>query len=431
MKTITDALKAQPQISDYKINVHNKQSTELFYVKGRLETVRRTDSCDKEVTVYVRHGEYLGDARFFVYASTTPQQLAQRIEEAVGKALLIDNPVYTLPEGDAGPAVCRVESNFEEYEPAALAHRIAKTVHAAVPAAESAAESTALNAVEVFVNRHTERVINSRGLDKTQVRYDAMVEAIPTCNGEAMSVELYEQYNFSRFDEQALSARIAARMAEVRARYRAAAPAAPLAGRVVLHAQELGELFWNIADNADYATVYSRSGLFQKGDAVQKDRTGDPIGITAAGQVPGSCRSAVFDTDGLTLGSIRVVEDGRMVNYFGSNRYGQYLGEQPTGVLGCLCVDAGTADEETFAAAPYLEVLSMSGLQVDFYSDYIGGEVRLALWHENGSAVPVTGISIAGKLSEVLGGIRFSRNVVTEGSCRGPETALLENMQIF
>jgi predicted Zn-dependent protease len=73
----------------------------------------------------------------------------------------------------------------------------------------------------------------------------------------------------------------------------------------------------------------------------------------------------------------------------------------------------------------------MSGLQVDFYSDYIGGEVRLALWHENGSAVPVTGISIAGKLSEVLGGIRFSRTVVTEGSCRGPETALLENMQIF
>ena len=431
MKTITDALKAHPQVSDYKINVRNKQSTELFYVKGRLETVRRTDSCDKEVTVYVRHGECLGDARFFVYASTTPQQLTQRIEEAVGKALLIDNPVYTLPEGDDTPAVCSAESNFAEYEPAALAQRIAKTVYAAVPAAEDPAEFSALNAVEVFVNRHTERVVNSRGLDKTQVRYDAMVEAIPTCSGEAMSVELYEQYNFSRFDAAELAARMAARMAEVRARYGAAAPAAPLAGRVVLRAQELGELFWNIADNADYAAVYSQSGVFTKGDEVQKNRTGDPIGITAAGQVPGSPRSAVFDADGLTLGSIRVVEEGRMVNYFGSNRYGQYLGERPTGVLDCLCVDAGTADAAAFAAAPYLEVLSMSGLQVDFYSDYIGGEVRLALWHENGKAVPVTGISIAGKLSEVLGGIRLSGNVVTEGSYRGPETAIFEGMQIF
>ena len=424
MREIINALRADPQVSDYKINVHQKQSTELFYVKGRLETVRRTDTCDKEVTVYVRHGEYLGDARFFVYPSTTPQQLTELVAGAVAKALLIDNAVYTLPETATGSY--RVESNFEVYEPAVLAHRIAQAVFAA-----NTVENASLNAVEIFVNRHTEQVCNSRGLDKTQVRYDAMVEAIPTYNGESSSVELYEQYNFSRFDEQALTARIAARMAEVQARYEAKAPEVPLAGRVVLCAQELSQLFWSIAEDADYATVYSRSGLFQKGDTIQKNLTGDAIGITAAGEAPGSPRNAKFDADGLALGSIRVVEEGRVVNYFGSNRYGQYLGEQPTGVLGCLCVDAGTADEETFAAAPYLEVLSMSGLQVDFYSDYIGGEVRLALWHENGSAVPVTGISIAGKLSEVLGGIRLSCNTVTEGSYHGPETAILENMQIF
>lgn len=427
MKMLMEALKAQPQISDYKINIRRKQSTELFYVKGRLETVRRTDGTDTEVTVYVRHGEYLGDARFFVYASTTPQQLEVLIAEAVDKALLIDNPAYTLPQAEDAPAVYTVESNFSAYDPAVLAHTIAKTVHDA-----GCAENAALNAVEVFVNRRTEQVINSRGLDKTQIRFDAMVEAIPTYNGETESVELYEQSNFSRFDEKELHARIAARMREVCARYEAKAPAAPLSGgRVVLCAQELSQLFWNIADNADYATVYTRSGLFQKGDEVQKNRTGDPIGITAAGQAPGSPVSALFDADGLALGSMRLVEDGRVVNYFGANRYGQYLGEQPTGSLGCLCVDAGTADDAAFAAAPYLEVLSMSGLQVDFYSDYIGGEVRLALWHADGKAVPVTGISIAGKLSEVLGGIRLSGSLVTEGSYRGPDKAIFEGMQIF
>ena len=38
-----------------------------------------------------------------------------------------------------------------------------------------------------------------------------------------------------------------------------------------------------------------------------------------------------------------------------------------------MAVDAGTAAAESFASGNYLEVVSMSGLQVDFYNDYIGG----------------------------------------------------------
>ena len=35
------------------------------------------------------------------------------------------------------------------------------------------------------------------------------------------------------------------------------------------------------------------------------------------------------------------------------------------------------------------------------------------------------------KLSEVLGGIRLSGSLVTEGSYRGPDKAIFEGMQIF
>ena len=83
MRNIVEMLKANSRVSDYKINLHRKESAELFFVKGKLETVRGTDTCDKEVTVFVRHGEFVGDAKFFVYPSTTDAQLAQLIEEAV------------------------------------------------------------------------------------------------------------------------------------------------------------------------------------------------------------------------------------------------------------------------------------------------------------------------------------------------------------
>ena len=110
MKTLTELLRANRQVSDYKINIHKKESYELFFVKGALETVRCTDTCDKEVTVYVDHGAYKGDAQFFVYPSTTQEQMEAAIQEAVDKALLINNQTYLLPGEEMGEYT--VESNF-------------------------------------------------------------------------------------------------------------------------------------------------------------------------------------------------------------------------------------------------------------------------------------------------------------------------------
>ena len=214
MKTVMELLNANEKVSGWKINVHQKESYELFFVKGKLETLRCTDTCDKEVTVYADHGAYKGEAQFFVYPSTTAEQLKALIEEAVGKALLINNQNYQLPEGDTGDFA--VESNFADYDPADLAAAIAKDVFGA-----NEIENASLNSVEIFIHKHTETILNSRGLNKTQVRYDAMVEAIPTYNGETQSVELYEQYNFGSYDACAVRAEIAGKMAEVKARYEA------------------------------------------------------------------------------------------------------------------------------------------------------------------------------------------------------------------
>ena len=424
MMTTIELLRANEKVSGFKINIHKKESMELFFVKGKLETVRRTNTCDKEVTVYVDHGEFKGDAQFFVYPSTTAEQVSALIDEAVGKALLINNRNYELPAAETGEYM--VESNFTDYDPADLAATISKAVFDA-----NTVENASLNSVEVFINKHTETVLNSRGLEKTQVRYDAMVEAIPTYNGENMSVELYEQYNFSALDLSALHNEIAEKMVEVKARYEAVQPDYPLSGTVILNKLELADLFFNIASDLNFATVYSHSNLWSKGDAIQKAPHGDAIGITMAGQAEGCTRSSRFDNDGLSLSSVRIVDGGKAAAYYGSNRYGQYLGEVPTGELRCLLADAGTAGAEVFTAGNYLEVVSMSGLQVDFYNDYIGGEVRLAYYHDGEKTVPVTGVSISGKLSQVLDSIRFSSETAVQGGYTGPAKAALQDMTIF
>ena len=424
MKNIIASLKNNPRVSDYKINLHAKESYECFYVKGKLETVRCTDTCDKVVTVYADHDGYKGDSQFYVYPSTTEEELVELIEKAVQKALLLNNKMYRLPENESGEY--EVESNFAAFTLAELAGKIADCVFAA-----NTVENADLNSVEIFVNRHTDTVVNSRGIHKTQVRYDAMVEAIPTYNAEAESVELYQQYNFSDFDAAAVRAEIAGKLAEVKARAAAIKPDFALDCKVILNKQELSELFENIAQDLNYASVYSRSNLFKKGDAIQTAPVGDTIGITMAGAVEGNIRSRKFDADGLTLRDIRIVEEGKALNYYGANRTGQYLEEAPTGTLQCLLVDAGTAAAEDFRKGPYLEVISMSGLQGDFYNDYIGGEVRLAYYHDGKKIIPVTGISISGRVSEVLNNLRLSTETATYNGYTGPKKALLNSMKIF
>ena len=415
-----ELLNANPKVSGWKINMHNKESYELFFVKGKLETLRCTDTCDKEVTVYADHDAFKGEAQFFVYPSTTAEQVKTLIDEAVAKALLINNQTYTLPDADTGSFT--VDSNFADYSMPDLAAAIARDVFEA-----NEIENAALNAVEIFLNKHTETVLNSRGLNKTQVRYDAMVEAIPTFNGETQSVELYEQYNFGSYDSAALRSEIAGKMAEVKARYEAVTPTEPISCDVVLNIQEISELMARIARDLNYATVYSHSNLFKKGDPIQKAPQGDRLTITMTGAAPGSIRSSKFDSDGLALNPITLVENGIATGYYGSNRYGQYLEEAPTGNLPCLLLAPGTAE----ISGPHLEVVSMSGLQVDFFNDYIGGEVRLAYYHDGETTIPVTGISISGKLTDVLNHIRLAPTTATFGGYHGPDKAILKEMKIF
>lgn len=424
MNTMIAALKANAQVSDYKINLTAKESYECFYVKGRLETVRCTETCDKVVTVYVDHDGFKGDSQFYVYPSTTEAELSELIEKAVQKASLLNNKMYTLPEKETGEY--EVESNFSAYTQAELASKIADCVFAA-----NTVENADLNSVEVFVNRYTDTVVNSRGICKTQVRYDAMVEAIPTYNGEAESVELYQQYNFSTFDTEAVKQEISQKLQEVKARASAVKPDFSLDCKVILNTQELGELFGTLCRELNFATVYAHAGVFHKGDAIQENPTGDKITITMAGAVPGNIRSAHFDSDGMTLQDRTIVEEGKAVAYYGANRFGQYLEETPTGNLRCIQVTPGSACAKCLSEGPYLEVLSMSGLQVDTFTDYIGGEIRLAYYYDGEKITPFTGISITGSLKQVLASIRLSCETAVDNGYTGPKKAILTGMKIF
>ncbi len=407
---------------EWKINSTKTESYELFFVHSKLETVRSTDTQTSAVTVYLDHDGKKGQASFKLYASTTEDEAKAKIDSALEKAALISNEYYALPEGETLDGA--IESNFTEHEPKQVAAKIADAVFSS-----DMLGNGSVNALEIFINKYTVTVKNSRGMDKREVKYSAMIEAIPTWN-EGESVELYEAIRTAEFDYNKIKNEIEAKMREVRDRGSAKAPESKLECPVVLPAEELSQLFGELAHTLNFAAVYTKQNPFSEGDAIQKAPTGDKITVTMKGTIRGSTASALFDGDGTTLTDAKVIENGTAASYFGGSRFAQYLGRQATGELACYEVECGTLTDEELNSAPYFECVSMSGLQLDIYNDYIGGEVRLAYYFDGEKKIPVTGISISGKLSDALNSIKLSAESKQTGRYLGPKLARFDGIEI-
>ena len=426
MTNVKALLEKNTKVSDWRIIEKATRSYELFFVHKKLETLRATDTVDTSVTVYVDHDGKRGDSTFAVYASMSDADAEEKIDLAVKRAMLVFNQPYALPAG--GELKAELPTNMDFNDPQTLGRQIAEAVFAAddVPGGS-------INACEIFLYRDEKRVRNSRGVDKTQVTHRVMIEAIPTFTEGSESVELYEDYRFTEFDKAKVTAEIAGRMQEVKDRFAAVKPVTPLTVNVVLRPQEIRELLSDLAGDANYTAVYSHANLHNIGDDWQSGGDGDKLTFSLKSVLPGCERSAYFDNDGAALRDTRVISRGIVENQFGSTRYGQYLKiADPTGDLPyCVSAEKGTLRPADMKKAPYLECASLSGLQLDLYSDYIGGEIRLAYYFDGEKTVPVTGISMSAKLSEVLSSLRLSDDTVTQGAYEGPSRLMMKNVSVL
>lgn len=424
MKRIKAMLEATPGLYGYRVSQKAVQSYELFFVHKQLETVRSTDTLATDVTVYVANENTVGDSTFHVYASMTDDDLQAAIQAAVARAALVRNQPYELPAGET--LQVQLPTNMADADPKELGRQIADAVYAA-----DTVPGGSINALEIFLYRDTLRVINSRGVDKTQTMHRVMLEAIPTFTDREQSVELYEDYRFTVFEPAKLTAEIAEKMQQVADRAAARKPEGPLTLNVILRPHEIRRLIGELARDCAYQSIYAHANLHAQGDSWQNG-DGDKLTVTMKAVVPGSERSAHFDEDGAALTDTTVIEKGVVCGSFGPSRFGQYLGiAKPSGNLQCVQVAPGTLTRAEMEAAPYLDCVSMSGLQLDLYNDYIGGEIRLAYYFDGQTRRPVTGVTMSAKLSDVLGGLRLSAATDVFGPYQGPDRALLPNVAVL
>lgn len=406
-------------LDGYFISETNTETYQLYFVKENVETIRAGEFKDYSVTIYVKHDNKLGDANFTVSSSFSDEEINEIVDNAKANALNIFNEPYELVKNEHAEFKGDIKSLKD----------IAENLKEAIFSVKGNSGAK-LNATEIFVNKIDRHVVNSNGLDKKDCSYKFMIETIPTFDKEKESVEIYACKEFSDFTNEEIASYIKEKLYEVEARANATKIDLDKTLDVTIRSDEILSLLYEYVDNLNYATIYSKSNVINKGDNIQKG-SGDRINLTMKNKVKGCSESSEFDRDGSSFKEIKLYENGEAINEFGGNRYSQYLKKECTGNLPIIELDLGSLTKEDLKDKTYLECLQFSGIQCDLLSDYIGGEVRLAILHKDDKEIPVCGFSISGKLSEVLNEIKFSNKIVSIPGYSGPSFALLKDLQIL
>ena len=123
MINVEKILKENKSLDGYRINTSKTTSYENFYVKGKLETVRATETEDVNATVYTSHDGKTGVSSFNVPHSMDEKGLRTAAEKAAHRANLVFNEKFPLSE--AGEVSREIHSDVKNYAPEVLSEKIA------------------------------------------------------------------------------------------------------------------------------------------------------------------------------------------------------------------------------------------------------------------------------------------------------------------
>ena len=285
------------------------------------------------------------------------------------------------------------------------------------------------NSLECFFTEEIVHLVNSKGVDYKKKVHKIEVEAIPSFKkGEKRidACELYRMFNYDKFDEKKITEDAKGAISDVINRSKAIKRNGALKANVILKKEHIYQMFDEIISAYSYSSVYNHTNYKNKGDNIQENPK-CPLNISL---IPES-KADYFDSDGVLLKETLVIKDGVVNEYYGNNRFAYYLNTKPSGTMYTIKAKEGKLKYENMKKKPYIEIIDLSGLQVDLFGDYIGGEVRLANYFDGKDTYPITAFSFSGSLQEVINNLDLSKEKTKIKDYVGPKYALLKDLDIL
>ncbi len=405
----------------YLIRKEETESAELYFIKKELDMRRMKDIVSYKVTVYRDFEKDGKKMRGFCDAQVFPQMSSQEVEQAIADACyaasFAANPYFELPKGSKQEHII-MPGKLSSMPVERAAEAFAKSLYAA-----DNRKDAWINTAEFFVNKRTISILNSEGIDVSYTRCEVNGEFVVQCI-EPQDVELYQDFAYHDLDTDALTSQADEALDAVEARARA--QEAPKKGvyDVILSGKQMYTIFSFYAARANASMVYPGYSNYQKDAKVQGETvSGEKVNMTLKAAAP-------YAYEGIPMKDLKLMEDGVLQTLYGNVRFCSYLGIQPTGVYEAYQVENGSKPMEELKSSPYLHVVSFSDFQMDAFSGYFGGEIRLAYLYDGEKVTPVTGGSINGNFLELQGNMVFSQEKYKDSRYDGPMAVKFCNVAV-
>lgn len=419
---ILKVLKEQ-QISDYLLYDTQKETVELFFIKKNLDMRRAENVGSCSVTVYrdfEKDGvRCKGESGFVVEPAAAEAEIAGKCQKAYLAAGFVANPYYELPTGTKEECVT-VESDMTQMSLEQGAGTMVKALFLA-----DDQEKAFLNSAELFVEKNSCRIINSKGVDVSYVKYNVNGEFVVQCK-EPQDVETHRHFSYDYLNTDGLTEMVKETLKMTKDR--AVARTAPATGvyDVILSDEYAATIFDFYKDRSDGSLIYQHYSDYKTGDFVQGEPgevTGNLLDLDYMPTVP-------YSIEGIPMKRLSCITDGVFQNIQATVRFAYYLNVPATGQYRKISCAPGEESFEEMKKRPGLYVVNFSDFQMDFMSGHFGGEIRLAYLNDGEKVTPVTGGSVNGSIFEAQKDFAFSKETQDTSKFAGPKAVMLKNVNV-
>ena len=415
---IIKCLKANKQISDYEITIKNKESRELFYVLKHLEINRAVNIEEAAIEIYVDKKDKKGNSCVFITAADNAKTLKIKLAAAVKKATSAMNKYYPL----ANKTTNIKDTKKKKINLNKVATEIAKAVYKA-----DTNKDGWINSCEIFVSSIRMEFITSKGINHVTYNNVCQIEIIPTWKNKGEEYELLKFVQTNDFNY----ANITKETKEVLllSKYRSEAVKAsslniPKDVKVLVQGDMLSDLANNFSSDATYENLYLKQNHYKVNDIISDTK----FNLTLMPEVKGCIASSKYDGHGVKLNKKQIIKNGKLIDNWGGIRFGYYLGvKKPTGEIPCVVVDAPSYD---YKKEKHIIVEHFSAPQLESYSGYFGGEIRLARYFDGKKYISITGFAVSGNIYEAAKNMKFSKEKNSSLNYSGPRYFIFDKLSI-
>jgi predicted Zn-dependent protease len=434
---IVEQLKANKDISDWKIVQNQIESNELFIIKKQIDMPRSKHINHIAVTVYKDFEEegkkFRGSSTANIHPTMTDEEISIAIKDIAFSASFIKNQHYTIP----AKTNIEIKSLANKFDSAPIVDWMPKLKEALYKYDNY--DKGFINSSEFFLNKDITTILNSRGVLHRYISYKGQIELISSWKGMVEEIELYKEIMFSDYDPEVLSS-AAKELLEMSKERAGTQPTPNSEGfAVILTGEPVSEVlkYYYIGSNAQ--SVYQLVSTAKLHESIQGENIqGDKINLTIDPTLSNSVVSAPVDDDGVVLTAHKIIENGVLQKYWGTNQYCQYLNVEPTGRINNLVYEGGSKTIDEMRMAPHLEIAAFSDFGINTMTGDFAGEIRLGWYDDGNTRVAINGGSISGNLNNVQSNMYLSKElqqctakeIFQPLGYKGPKAIMMHNISI-